>query len=118
MNKVTLTELTGQSSGIVLYSQSDEVIVVNWAGKCNVGLPHLFAFDIIGLPDDDLDNADPDAYESVDDIRIALPDVKDIDIVYDPGDAINDLYNDDDVTSGRVWHIGDDAVIITPAGWR
>ncbi|WP_321822953.1 hypothetical protein [Pyramidobacter piscolens] len=116
---MTLTDLTGQSSGIVLYSKSDEVIVVNWGGKCNTGLPHLFAFDIIGLPDDDLDNADPDAYETVDDIRTALPDPDDMDVVYDHNDDISELYADNaEVTSGRVWHVGDDAVVIAPDGWH
>lgn len=111
---LSLTNLTQQESGIVVYDNS--VLVVNWQTQCPQGLPRVFAGVVIGVP-----GSDPDAAPSnpihVDDIRDVLPDPDDMDVVYDHNDDISELYaGNAEVTSGRVWHIGD-ATVIAPDGW-
>lgn len=111
---LSLTDLTQQESGIVVYDNS--VLVVNWWAQCPQGLPRIFAGVVIGVPGPDSDATPSDAIH-IDDIREALPDFDDMDVVYDYNDDITDLYTDNaEIMPGRVWTIGD-VVIIAPDGW-
>lgn len=109
---LSLTNLTQQESGIIVYDNS--IIVVNWWAQCPQGLPRVFAGTIIGIPDPD---ATPSDAVHVDDIREILPDPEDMDVVYDYNNDIPELYADNaEITSGRAWTIGD-VVVIAPDGW-
>lgn len=113
-NNKTLEDITGQESGIVVYSDSG-VIVANWSSQCpSGGIPKLSPFGgIIEWPIND--GLTVISEERIDDIRDALPDIiyseSDntltsgvMDIIADPNNDIPALYG---------YNIGDNAVVIT-----
>ena len=145
-NKLTLMELTGQESGVVVYG--DEVIVTNWS-SIN-GLPRMAPgnIGIIGRPDEIMVGKK----YNVDDIRTALPgkiveverdeeeesiviEAEGMDIVfdhngdipalwgYDIGLQCNAIINRDDdgnlaPTPGTVYELVDGIIVIAPDGWN
>lgn len=139
-NKVmTLEELTGQESGIVVYDDGD-IIVCNWSSY-GVGALPVIVNDMIPIALDKY----PEGFEvasvdSLNDIREALPGKiwvteiddngrihldSDLSVVWDPKCDILRLYldgsderNETNCTSGKVYTINDDTKIIVPDGWN
>ena len=109
---MTLEELTGQESGIVVFGNTTrEAIVCNWAGIN--GLPRLFATGLIGLGDlsDAMLAADP---RPVDDVGLALEGAQ---IIYDENGEAEGLAG----MRGTLWEFDDQSgtpvEIYAPEGW-
>ena len=96
-----LQDLTGQESGIVIYGR--EGILCNWSSI--KGFPRIFATGLIGLGEEI-----PEVEgEHTNDLSSVLEDVE-INVYAN--------YDDDELpTSGTVYEISDDVVVVAPDGW-
>jgi predicted transcriptional regulator len=96
-----LQDLTGQESGIVIYA-GKEGILCNWS---NVdGLPRMFATGLVGLAE-----------------KIPVVDGEHVD---DLGGILGGVnlsvcaeWDGEMPTSGTVYHVSDDVVVVAPDGW-
>jgi hypothetical protein len=142
---MTLLDLTGQESGIVVY-EDKAVIVCNWASSCpNGGLPRLAPWgkDLIAWPTEINVNRE----YHVADIREALPgtiveagkeegqtliEAQGMDLVadyygdipalwgWDLGGGVSINRAEDGTllpTPGNVYKLDDDVIVIAPEGW-
>jgi hypothetical protein len=138
-----LLEITCQESGIIIYD--DEVIVTNWASY-NSGLPLMSPFGtVIEWPDDEPLKVIKEY--NVDDVRDVLPgalvateedgetflEYEGMEVLYDLNGDIPALWgydiglgtviNTDEngnfaPTSGKVYHVNNDVIVIAPHGWN
>lgn len=102
----TLTELTGQNSGIVIFDNG-EAILCNWASID--GIPRLFLYDVIGIGEE----IEPVKPESVDDVNELIDGVL---MIYCSMD--DDQFEEEfrGRVSGKVYEY-DNLKVIAPDGW-
>ena len=114
---MTLIELTGQESGIIIFENGD-IIVANWRSAIDDYIPMLSPFgdDLINFPVviGTIEAAESTARE-VDDVRDEF--VEGRKILYDYNDDIQTLVESDEPTSGIVYTIGNGVKVIAPDGW-
>ncbi len=116
---MTLKELTGQHNGIVV-NNGHEVIACDWSDARENSMPKVmtcFNRDIIlWFPQNDEYFNCKGKY--VDDVRKAMPDAENMEIVYDCNGDIDDLFSSEsDPTPGFVYDLSDEDRIIAPEGW-
>ena len=101
---ITLQELTGQESGVVIYA--DEAIICNWSSFS--GLPKVFATGLIDWPASIAKNTEGEHYEDLSEILAR------VEIIYNP--------RADEPKSGKVYEVdtdeGDKILVIAPDGWN
>ena len=100
-----LQDLTGQESGIVVYGNG-ETVIVNWSSLYE--LPRVFVTWIIGSGGDGLEVKSEER-------------VEDISELIDTDKIIYDMNGDADAlpgTSGTVYTLEDETMIIAPDGWN
>ena len=132
---MTLYELTGQESGIIIYG-GNSVAVDNWASLNDNCMPFQFAGGMIGMPQEEgyFDDA---KVSVVEDWRNTLPGSvwltgetdeegkrlvdTDLDIVADPNGDIPSAFlpeNTDGDYSAKVYCLTSGITIIAPIGWN
>lgn len=125
---MTVYELTGQESGIVVYD-SGETLVVNWSQYDDNRLPKVFgALGAFGWPEDEDIFAGCEKRHVID-IRDEIPGTMtidedgnvdcDIDIVIDENhDLVEIFLAADEPTAGEVYTLTDGTKIIAPSDWN
>lgn len=101
-----LMELTGQESGIVIYS-NQEGLICNWSSINGYPRVDPIGFGVIGLCEN-IPNVEP---EYTEDIGMELADIN---IIYDINNDLNDLYE----WPGSKYILGNDIVIFAPKDWH
>lgn len=96
---ITLQDLTGRESGLVIYGNTG--ILCNWASI--EGLPMIGPSGLLGTG------------ESVP--GVAGAHVDDLAPYLEGMDVTNMTSGDGEITGGTVYELGDDVLVITPDGW-
>ena len=111
---LTLQDLTGQESGIVIYD-SGETIVCNWSSFDSYELPKLVAgLFVTGWEAGD-DIFDEATVRFVDDFAEALAERDDLELLYD---ANGDMANEESRCAAAVYTLKDGTTVIAPEQWN
>lgn len=111
---MTLYDLTGQNTGIILLRNTNEVGVYNWAecGEDEMPMPSEGGFipqEVPGVFDQ------ADGPRSTDDIVDELP--VDMVVMVDYDNVLPALMKAETPTGGVVWPLADGTIVIAPDNW-
>lgn len=101
---MTLQELTGQESGLIVF-QNKNLIIANWSSF--EGIPRMFAGSLISL-----EASIPEVLmqESWNETEI-------MEYLQDKALIYSDLKQEADITKSKVYHLDKAITIIAPEGW-
>ncbi len=114
---MTLYELTGQESGILVFECSN-IIVAHWMSANDDSIPMLSPFgnDLINFPvkEGTIEAARGTAQE-INDVRDEFVDGT---VLYDYNNDVQTLVESDEPTGGVVYTLGNGVKVIAPDGWN